>query len=496
MNLRNNSKVEVVAVPKDVEAFLKNSGVLTEELQKQMKNKEKVYQELAEYITTKVPLNELSSLINWLGKYRDSFETQIAYHEEFDTFPQDGAVAVYKALTDKFGFVEHKTFWGAAPMMQVQTGPGQTIQVPWGAFALPGYDGLTIHVGTHPTKDGFHFCISGSVKKKDKDVIDDIVVRIRQNLKTNSIYKGKAISLKFSEDFNPMTFEPKDVAPEFLDLTRVDQSELVLSDDIQRMVDDSLFTPVEKTELCKELGIPMRRGVLLAGTYGVGKTLTSQVQALKATRNGWTFIYLKDVKDLAEGLRIARQYAPSVVFAEDIDSVMGGETRDDKMNEILNTIDGIELKGKDVQVVLTTNHVERINRAMIRPGRIDALIEMKPPDAGAAEKLVRVYGKKHIDEKTDLSAVGKLLAGHRPAMIAETVQRAKLSAATRMAVNEDISTFKLLASDLEAAAKSMNHHVALVDGPKEVQISDIEKIGAAQILAHKLASRRAEVSAG
>lgn len=466
----------------------------TKQEQELAKEKEAVYRNLADTITKEVPVSELDHLIIWLSHYRDSFETPVSFHEEFDTFPQDGAVSVYKALTDKFGFVEHKTFWGAAPMMQVQVGPGQTIQVPWGSFSVPGYEGMNLHVGTHPTKDGFHFCISGSVKKKDKHIIDDIVERVRQNLKTSSIYKGKAISLKFNDDFDPMTFSPDDVAPEFLDLTKLNEEELVLPDTLMRQVQDNLFTPVEKTDLCRKFNVPLRRGVLMSGTYGIGKTLTAQIQALKATRNGWTFIYLKDVSDLAEGLRVARQYAPAVVFAEDIDGIMDGEERDAEMNDILNTIDGIELKGKDVMVVLTTNYVEDITPAMLRPGRIDALIEMRPPDAKTAEKLLKVYGKELIDQKSDLSSVGKILDGQRPAMIAETVQRSKLSAITRMSADETV--LKIEADDLEAAAITMKHHVELIDGPQKEEPSELEKIGEAQVLATKLASKQPQVNAG
>lgn len=464
---------------------LLNGGALTKAEQETLKAKESIYQRIADNIVKDVPIDEMGYLIAWLTKYQASFEQGVSFHEEFDTFPQDGAVAVYKALQDKFGFVEHQGhvgFFGSSPpeMMTVAIGPGKTIQVPWGKFGIPGYDGLSFAVGTHPTKDGFHFCISGVVKKKDHALITDLIERIKQNLKTNSIYKGKAISLAFNEAFDPMTFTPADVAPDFLDLTKIDEKDLVLSEALTRMVQDNLFTPVEKTDLCRQFGVPLRRGTLLAGTYGVGKTLAAQIQALKATRNGWTFIYLKDVRDLAEGLRVARQYAPAVVFAEDIDSVMKGEERTDEMNEILNTIDGIELKGKEIQVVLTTNHVERINPAMIRPGRIDALIEMQPPDAKAAEKLLAVYGKALIDPKSDLTGVGKILAGHRPAMIAETVQRSKLSAISRMAVNE--TEMKLTGEDLEAAARSMDHHVALVDGKHDKkELSPTEKLGQALV---------------
>lgn len=445
------------------------------------KEKESVYRTLAEGIVKEIPASELDHLILWLYSYKQSFEQLTDFHHEFDTFPQDGAVAFLKALHDKFGFADHKHggygMFGPKPpaFMTVAIGPNETVKVPWGGFSLPGYDNLVLTIGTHPTKDSFHFCISGTVKKKDQHVVDDLIERVKYNLKHHSIYKSKAISLKFDPDFNPLSFAPDDVAPEFLDLTRVDASELVLPDLLMRQVQDNLFTPVEKTELCRKFGIPLRRGTLLSGTYGIGKTLTAQILAQKASRNGWTFIYLKDAADLAEGLRIARQYAPAVVFAEDIDAVMEGEDRDEEMNEILNTIDGIELKGKEIMTVLTTNYVESITPAMLRPGRIDALIEMTPPDAKTAEKLLKVYGKELIDSTSDLAAIGRILAGQRPAMIAETVQRSKLSAITRMAVNE--TELKIDASDLESAAVTMKRHVELVDGPQKDTKSDAEQLG-------------------
>jgi len=437
-----------------------------------IQEKEAIYQKLADTISQQVPANELVSLIEWLARYRDSFEQVVSFSEVFDAFPQDGAVALRKALADKFGFVESKSvqsFFGARPphMMGIKTGPNESVQVPWGEFALPGYQNLTVTTGVNTTKEGFVFVLGGTYKRKDAEVVKDLVDRVRHYIREYSIYRGKAISLDFSDEFDPEEFAVEDVAPEFLDLSRVNQEELVLPETVYRMVQDNLFTPVEKTDLCRKFGIPLRRGVLLAGTYGVGKTLTAQIQALKATRNGWTFIYLKNVRHLANTLRVARQYSPAVVFAEDVDSVMQGEQRTDEMNEILNTVDGIELKGKEVLVVLTTNHADRINPAMVRPGRIDALIEMVPPDSVAAQKLLKVYGKGLMNPDADFSKVGAILAGQRPAMIAETVQRSKLSAVTRMAVNE--TELVILPEDLEAAALGMRGHTALVDGESKAK---------------------------
>jgi SpoVK/Ycf46/Vps4 family AAA+-type ATPase len=71
--------------------------------------------------------------------------------------------------------------------------------------------------------------------------------------------------------------------------------------------------------------VPLKRGVLLEGPYGTGKTLTAFVTAKKCVENGWTFIMLDRVAALKEALTFARMYAPAVVFAEDIDRSVEGE---------------------------------------------------------------------------------------------------------------------------------------------------------------------------
>ena len=86
---------------------------------------------------------------------------------------------------------------------------------------------------------------------------------------------------------------------------------------------------------------------------------------------------------LKDALRAAAMYAPAVIFAEDIDKAMEGE-RSTQMNDILNTLDGIDTKNNPVITILTSNHLENINKAFLRAGRIDSLIQMGPLDAEQA----------------------------------------------------------------------------------------------------------------
>jgi len=244
-----------------------------------------------------------------------------------------------------------------------------------------------------------------------------------------------------------------------MDLGGAGDASIVFNAEVMKALKDGLFTPIEHSEACRKAGIPLKRGVLLEGPYGVGKTLTALVTAAKAVANGWTFVYLNSVEDLPDGLTLAKQYAPAVVFAEDIDRVMAGE-RDIQMDEVLNCLDGVDTKHVEIVTVLTTNFIEKIDQAALRPGRMDTVVNVQPPNAPTAERLVALYGRGLISPKADLKRVGKVLSGKIPAVICEVVERAKISAVSRLD-GSDIRG-QVTEDDLIAAAAAMEAHAALL----------------------------------
>src|SRR5690606_20126549 len=131
-----------------------------------------------------------------------------------------------------------------------------------------------------------------------------------------------------------------------------------------------------------------------------------------AVQNGITYLYVPRADELKDAIEFAKLYQnpASVVFCEDIDRVTKGE-RSVAMDDILNIIDGIDTKTANIMVVLTTNHMDNINPAMLRPGRLDAVIPVTPPDAKAVERLIRVYAKGAVRADEDLAHVGATLAG-------------------------------------------------------------------------------------
>ena len=101
---------------------------------------------------------------------------------------------------------------------------------------------------------------------------------------------------------------------------------------------------------------------------------------------------------------------------------------------------------------------------MLRPGRVDTVIEVTPPDAQAATKLVKHYGRDIIDPKADLVEVGEMLAGQIPAIIREAVERSKLAAMRDIKEDEELV---VTAEHLSIAARQMLEHAKLLEEPED-----------------------------
>ncbi len=408
--------------------------------------------------STRIVLPEGMSLVQgaaWLKRLDEENDRTVAIHHEINAYPLEGAYALVRALRERFGFISLEAtpgFFRDDPphMVGLDISPTERVQVPWGRYRLPGSDGF-IDTGLAVQKDGaVKFTLNGETKRRHEETFNEIAALVKQYVTEHSLYKGKAIRIEFPED--PKQIDPS-YTPKFWDTSRISASDLVFPRAVQDLVDVTLFAPIEHTARARRMQIPLKRGILLEGPYGTGKTLTAGVAAKKCAENGWTFIYLEKASHLKRAIMLARQYQPAVIFAEDIDQEIGGNERDEAVNSILNTIDGIDAKTTEIIVVLTTNHVDRINRAMLRPGRLDAVIPVRAPDAEAVQRVIRLYGRGLVDPNTNLTEVGRLLDGQIPATIREVIERAKLSAARRP--DTDWRGDTLVADDLVVAANSI-----------------------------------------
>ena len=371
---------------------------------------------------------KLSDVLDLVKRRMTFEEEEVVVRRTYNVFPWDGAHALMLALTERYGWAAAEAtpgFFGSNPpqMLDVQVGYGQTKKVPWGRFSLPQVEGFV--QCSAQKKDGrVSFELVGKVLRKDEPTIELLFDTVEKTLRTNSIYMGKAIKIRFRDNDGDLLEMPE---PEFMNLNGISRDSLVYSNDVQNLIETNLFTPIERVSDCIANDMPVKRGVLLGGPYGTGKTMAATVAAALATNVGVTYVYVPRSDELSDAIQFAKQYSDKacVIFCEDIDRAVSGE-RSVKMDDILNILDGIDTKSSRIITVLTTNHLENINPAMLRPGRLDAIIDVTAPDAKAVEKLVRLYGRDTIAADADLTLVGEALAGTIPAVIAEVVKRAKL----------------------------------------------------------------------
>lgn len=400
--------------------------------------------------------------------------SEVSIHETIEAYPWDGALAFMLAIRETFGWANMKserTFFGVKhpTFISVRTGPGEhdVTQCIWGQFTLPGISGY-LETGIDIVDNRRVFCVNGTVYKKYQPAIAKLAKLAREIVKRSSIYRHRAFKLPV-DDKGGIDYDEQ---PRFIDTAAIDPSQLILSKEVEKQIETSLFAPIMHSATCRRHRVPLSRGILLEGKYGVGKTLTASMTAKKCVDNNWTFISIESVTALADALKFARMYAPAVVFAEDIDRVLKGD-RTVSMDHILNIIDGVDGKNDEIITILTTNHVENINAAMLRPGRLDAVISVTPPDAEASERLMRLYGRGLIKDEEKLSGAGKAVAGQIPAVIREVVERAKLAAIYRSSSGE----FFLTDEDIVTAAEGMKMHLKLIQGKGETVLTPEQRIG-------------------
>jgi hypothetical protein len=389
-----------------------------------------------------------------IARIRDDENQLFDVHVHVDGAPWDCLVAVYRAMQEIYGVVTTKgmqTWFGEIKpdYITVKTGhrDEDVIQVPNGIVHLPGV--------TEPVKVSMRsggVCIDGTVRKRDRAILEKIAITARRILRTDSVYKGKAVRFGV-DDAGRLQIN---VQPEFIDLTGVQESDMIHTPETEALIRTAIFSMLKNTAGARKHKIPRKRGILLEGRYGTGKSLTARVTAKIANDNEWTFILLDRPQGLKAAIDFAKNYQPCVIFAEDIDRA--ADRSSEAVNDLVNTLDGVITKDMEMMVVLTTNHIDKIDQSLLRPGRFDAVISLQAPDGPTAERIIRMYARDLLDANVDFSKVHPLIAGSIPAMLREVVERAKLA----MLVED--RTY-LTTDDLYVSALGMKRHMELLAPP-------------------------------
>ncbi|KAE8148854.1 P-loop containing nucleoside triphosphate hydrolase protein [Aspergillus avenaceus] len=194
----------------------------------------------------------------------------------------------------------------------------------------------------------------------------------------------------------------------FLETPKVKWSDIGGQYDIKQRLQKAVERPLKHPERMKRLNVNSKKGILLYGPPGCSKTLT--VKAL-ATEAGLNFLAVKGAeilsmyvgeseRSLRDIFRKARSARPSIIFFDEIDAIASRRSATSQggvnvLTTLLNEMDGIE-ELKSVLVVAATNKPEVIDPALMRPGRLDNILYIGPPDFEARREILGIWCQKSV----------------------------------------------------------------------------------------------------
>lgn len=385
----------------------------------------------------------IPEVIESLQREYDSERQKVSVNATIAVAPWDGAIALHEAITQELGLAIAREIPGGwfspdrpPEEIEVEYELNKTMTVRWGRFELPGMGKEAIAetgVIRDSTTGEFNFTCKITTVRRWESRARKILNTMRAIASVKSIHKGKAFAISFFDNDGDLIAIP---TPKFF---KFSEQQPIFREALEAAIERNVFTPIRHATDLQKQGESLKRGVLFAGQYGVGKTMLASYIAQYAVSQGWTFIYVKNSRELPYALRYAQKYQPVVVFAEDVERVAGSE-RTDEVNNLLNQLDGVDSKSAQIMTVLTSNHSDKVNAAMRRPGRIDLILQVLPPDAPTVDRMVRSFVGETLEKDANLDGISTTLQGFAPAYVKEACGRAKLEALRRTGnVNAQIS---------------------------------------------------------
>ncbi|HEU4976062.1 MAG TPA: AAA family ATPase [Baekduia sp.] len=220
------------------------------------------------------------------------------------------------------------------------------------------------------------------------------------------------------------------------DIAGVDEAKRELQEVVDFLKDPKKF---------KRLGAKVPAGVLLHGPPGTGKTLLAKAVAHES---GATF-YSQSASSFVEmfaGLgaarirrlfREARKNEPAIVFIDELDAVgarRGSDNnseREQTLNQLLVEMDGFASSGRLV-VMAASNLLEKLDPALLRPGRFDRQVFVSPPDVDGRKRILEVHtAGKPLRDDVDLQVVAQQTSGLTGAELANLCNEAAIFCARR-----------------------------------------------------------------
>jgi cell division protease FtsH len=253
-------------------------------------------------------------------------------------------------------------------------------------------------------------------------------------------------TLKVMPRIKPQQIKPaSNQSVSFADIAGVDEAKAELAEIVEFLRDPTAF---------EAMGAKVPKGVLLHGPPGTGKTLLAKAVANESgaqffAQSAASFVEMFAGLGAARIRRlfaVARKHEPAIIFIDELDAVGGhrggdisGE-KDQTLNQLLVEMDGFSTSGR-VVVIAASNLLEKLDPALLRPGRFDRQVFVVPPDVKGRQGVLEVHTRDKPLQDVDLALVAQQTSGLTGADLANICNEAAIFATRRRGRSITIADF-------------------------------------------------------
>lgn len=268
------------------------------------------------------------------------------------------------------------------------------------------------------------------VASADQESGRAVLEGIRDIIGSSNVFKGNVISFADANigyaSVGPMVFWER---------PQISSDHVVLPAGLLESIERQVFAIAEHSERLLRGGQHLKRGLLLHGPPGTGKTHTVRYLLASATEHTIVVLTGAALRYVRQACALARLLQPAIVVLEDVDLVARHRDYEGDGNpilfDVLNQLDGIA-DDADIVFILTTNRADLLEPALAaRPGRVDLAVEIPLPGDDERRRLFRLYSERmRVDSEVEAEVVRRT-AGVTASFIRELVRKSALLAASR-----------------------------------------------------------------